>query len=110
MLILHLAITGPSSVKRKASDSLRGPTALKVPKQATTIHSPALTPTNEGAAAHSPVMDSDDDLMSDMSSQIEPDFDDEAILDSDDGSLGQGKPQDSFQFCGVTSSYQYYSC
>jgi hypothetical protein len=82
--------TGPQTRKRKANDSFQDASHAKALKKAPLLDRPATPVTEQGSPAVS-VMESEDEFLSDVTSQEDEDFD-EGTQDSDDGSLGQGKP------------------
>jgi hypothetical protein len=85
--LLHF-ITGPQTRKRKAKDSFEDNSNPKALKTGPLLDTPA-TPITEPGSPALQAMDSEDEFLSDVTSQ-EDDFD-EGTQDSDDGSLGQGE-------------------
>lgn len=84
--------TGPQTRKRKANDSFGDNSTVKAIKTNPLLEAPTTPVTEPGSRAAS-AMDSEDEFLSDVTSQEDEDFD-EGTQDSDDGSLGQGQ----FQF------------
>lgn len=82
--------TGPQTRKRKANDSFEDSSTAKNLKKAPLLDTPATPLTEPGSPAVS-AMESEDEFLSDVTSQEDEDFD-EGTQDSDDGSLGQGNP------------------
>lgn len=80
--------TGPQTRKRKANDSFEEISTAKALKKAPRLETPA-TPLTEPGSPSLSAMESEDDFLSDVTSQEDEDFD-EGTQDSDDGSLGQG--------------------
>jgi hypothetical protein len=88
LTVLHVT-TGSQTRKRKAKDSLEDASTAKALKKAPLLDRPATPLTEPGSPTRS-VMESEDEFLSDVTSQEDDDFD-EGTQDSDDGSLGQGK-------------------
>jgi hypothetical protein len=80
--------TGPQSRKRKANDSFEETSTAKALKKPPRLERPA-TPLTEPGSPTLSAMESEDEFLSDVTSQEDEDFD-EGTQDSDDGSLGQG--------------------
>ena len=89
MLTVPHSTTGPQTRKRKAKDSLEDTSTAKALKKAPLLDRPATPLTEPGSPAVS-VMESEDEFLSDATSQEDDEFD-EGTQESDDGSLGQGK-------------------
>lgn len=81
--------TGPQTRKRKASDSFGDLGSAKVVRKGPLLDRPA-TPLTEPGSPTMSAMESEDEFLSDVTSQEDGDFD-EGTQDSDDGSLGQGR-------------------
>lgn len=89
MLTVHHFTTGPQTRKRKANDSFEDANKAKALKKAPVLDRPA-TPLTEPGSPTVSAMESEDEFLSDVTSQEDEDFD-EGTQDSDDGSLGQGR-------------------
>lgn len=87
---MHHYITGPQTRKRKANDSIEDTNTAKTLKTAPPLNTPA-TPLTEPGSPTISAMESEDEFLSDVTSQEDEDFD-EGTQDSDDGSFGQGTP------------------
>ncbi len=83
-------ITGPQTRKRKANDSFEDDSTADTLKKAPLLDRPA-TPLTEPGSPILSAMESEDEFLSDVTSQEDEDFD-EGTQDSDDGSFGQGRP------------------
>lgn len=91
MLTVRHFTTGSQTRKRKANDNSEDRLITKALKRAPLPNRPA-TPLTEPGSPIESAMESEDEFFSDVTSQEDEDFD-EGTQDSDDGSLGQGRPK-----------------
>jgi hypothetical protein len=88
--VRHFTTTGSQTRKRKATESFEHSSKAKTLKKAPPLDTPA-TPLTEAGSSAASIMESEDEFLSDVTSQEEDEDFDEGTQDSDDGSLGQGK-------------------